>query len=92
MFPFLYRTRLHEAVATDTMFSSSKDLSVAWCAQVFYGLSSHVINVYGMKSENEGPDALDDFGRYEGIPAISRSDNSKMQRYGKRWNTRLREW
>jgi hypothetical protein len=65
------------------MFSSSKDLSGSWCAQVFYGLSSHVINVYGMKSESEGPDALADFGRNKGIPAIIRSDNSTMQQYGK---------
>jgi hypothetical protein len=79
-------------MATDTMFSSSKDLSGAWCAQVFYGLSSHAINVCGMKSESEGPDALDDFGRYEGIPAIIQSDIFRMQRYGKGWNTRLREW
>jgi hypothetical protein len=92
MFPFLNRTRLHETVATDTMFSSSKDFSGAWCAQAFYGLSSHVINMYGMKSETEGPEALDDFGRYEGIPAIIRSDNSKMQWYGKWGNTELTEW
>ena len=45
-----------------------------------------------MKTESEGPDALDDFGRFEGIPSIIRSDNSKMQRYGKRFLTRLREW
>jgi hypothetical protein len=45
-----------------------------------------------MRSESEGPDALDDFGRYEGIPAIIRSDNSETQQYGKQWNTRLREW
>jgi hypothetical protein len=83
MFPFLNKTRLHETVATDNMFTSSKDLSGAWCAQIFYGLSSRVINVYGMKSETEGPDALDDFGRYKGIATIIRSDNSKMQRYDK---------
>ena len=45
-----------------------------------------------MKSESEGPEALDDFGRFEGIPSIIRSDNSKMQRWGTRWKNRLREW
>jgi hypothetical protein len=59
------------------MFSSSTDLSGAWCAQLFYGLSSHGINVYGMKSAADGSDTLDDSGCYEGIPAIIRSDNSK---------------
>ena len=90
--PFMNRTRLHETVATDTMFSSEKDISGSTCAQVFYGLSSHFVNVYGMKTESDGPDALDDFGRQEGIPAIIRSDNSKMQRYGAAWVNRLREW
>jgi hypothetical protein len=42
--PFLNWTRLHETIATDTMFPLSKDLSGAWCAQVFYGLCPHVID------------------------------------------------
>lgn len=45
-----------------------------------------------MKSESDGPKALDDFGREEGIPMIIRSDNSKMQRYGTQFLSRLREW
>ena len=79
LYPFLNKTRLHETVATDTMFSSWRDLSGAWCAQVFYGLSSHMINIYGMKTESKGPEALDNFGHFEGIPSNIRSDNSKMQ-------------
>ena len=71
---------------------STKDISGATCAQVFYGLVSHYINVYGMKSESEGPDALDDFAREEGIPPIIRSDNARMQKYRKIWVQRLREW
>jgi hypothetical protein len=72
MFPFLNRTRLHETVATGNMFSSSKNLSGAWCAQVFYGLTSYVIKVYGMKSESEGPVALDDFDAMKGYPQSPR--------------------
>jgi hypothetical protein len=44
-----------------------------------------------MRSESEGPQRLDDFIREEGIPSVMRSDNSRMQRYGKTWTQRLRE-
>jgi hypothetical protein len=50
-----------------------------------------MINVYGMRSESEGSERLDDFIREEGIPSVMRSDNSRMQRYGKVWLQRLRE-
>jgi hypothetical protein len=56
LMPWANRTRLNETVSTDTVFASEKDVTGALCAQVFYGLQSHVINVYGMKSESEGPD------------------------------------
>ena len=92
LFPFLNRKRLDETVATDTFFSSKRDVSGAWCAQIFYGLTSHFMNIYPLKTESEGPTAFEDFARYEGLPAIIRSDNSKMQRYSTRLLTRLREW
>ena len=92
LYPFLNRPRLAETVATDTFFASVRGVSGATCAQVFYGLSSHMINVYPMQKESQGPERLDDFGREEGIPAVMRSDNSKMQRWGKSWVKRLREW
>ncbi len=60
-FPWLNRNRLHETVATDTMFSAIQDLSRRTCAQVYWGLSSHFINIYGMHTESEGPRTLDDF-------------------------------
>lgn len=49
------------------------------CAQVFYGLTSQCINVYGMKSEHEGFARYQDFLREEGAPYGLRRDNSKMQ-------------
>jgi hypothetical protein len=91
LLPWANRTRLNETVSTDTVFASEKDVTGALCAQVFYGLQSHVINVYGMKNESEGPDRLNDFMREEGIPTVMRSDNSRMQRYGRSWLQRLRE-
>jgi hypothetical protein len=73
-------TRLKEAVATDTYFASVKAINGYTCAQVFYGCQSNMINVYGMKTESEGPYAYEDFLREEGIPTILRRDNSKMQK------------
>ena len=92
LFPFLNRKRLHETVATDTFFSKVRDVSGAWCAQVFYGLSSHMLNVYGLRTESQGPQAYEDFARYEGIPTVVRSDNSKMQRWGKELQDKMRKW
>jgi len=60
-FPWLNRNRLHETVATDTMFASICNISGATCAQIYWGLTSHFINVYGMRTESKGPRTLDDF-------------------------------
>jgi hypothetical protein len=55
-FPHLNRNRLRETVATDTYFANVRAIGGATCAQVFYGLQSHMINVYWMKTESEMPD------------------------------------
>jgi hypothetical protein len=60
LFPFLNRKRINETVATVTLFSS---VSGATCAQVFYGLTSHFINVYALKTEANAPQAFEDFAR-----------------------------
>ncbi len=69
-FPALNRPRLREKVATDTFFANCRDVSGATCAQIFYGLTSHMINVYGMVSKSHAPDAYQDFLRHEGVPTI----------------------
>jgi hypothetical protein len=92
LFPFLNRKRIDETVATDTFFSSQRDVSGAHCAQIFYGLRSHFMNIYPLRTEADGPQAFEDFARYEGLPNVIRSDNSKMQRYSQKLLTRLREW
>lgn len=66
-------------VATDTYFANVRALGSATCAQVFYGVQSHMINVFSMKSESEMPDAYMDFIRAEGAPHILRRDNSQIQ-------------
>jgi hypothetical protein len=78
-FPWLHCNRLRETVATDTYFANVRAIGGATCAQVFYGVKSHMINVFGMKSESEMPEAYVDFIREEGAPSILRRDNSQIQ-------------
>ena len=58
------------------MFASTTAISSFTCAQVFYGTTSRVINVYGMKSKPEFPAVYADFLRNEGIPTVLRIDNA----------------
>jgi hypothetical protein len=62
--------RLRETVSTDTYFASLPDVSGATCVQVFWGVRSHMINVYGMRREAEFPYVYADFLREEGAPQI----------------------
>ena len=66
-FHWLNLHRLNESVATDTYFSQIKALGGFTCTQVFFGIKSLMINVYGMKAEKEGPLVYEDFMRNEGI-------------------------
>jgi hypothetical protein len=54
-FKLLNRYRLREIVATDTIFSSVRAVRGARCAQVFYGLTSHHMDVNGMESKSQFP-------------------------------------
>jgi hypothetical protein len=92
LYPVLDRRRLQESVDTDTFFARHKDVSGVNCAQVFYGITSHFVNVFGMLTKSEGPTALEDFVRKEGIPSVLRSDNSRMQRWGTKVLKHLRGW
>ena len=67
-------------MATNTYFANTHALGGATCAQVFYGVNSHMINIYGMKSESEMPDAYKDFIHDEGVPCILCQDNSQIQK------------
>ena len=90
-FPQLNRRRLTETYSTDTLFSSDKGIGGITCAQLFCGNNSHFTSVHGMKSESEGPQALEDFIRETGAPPILRNDNAKMQT-GDRWHEVLRKY
>ena len=90
-FPQLNRRRLTEVYSTDTLFSSHGGIGGLHCAQLFCGNKSHFTSIHGMKSESEGPDALEDFIRVTGAPPVLRNDNAKMQT-GTRWHEVLRKY
>ena len=79
-YPQLNRVRLRETVATDTYFSNVRAYGGATCAQVFYGLLLHMINVYRMRTESEMPEVYKDFLRHEGAPTYLRRDNAQVQK------------
>ena len=78
--PFANVSRLEEAVSTDPKFANCRSLHHGYTgAQVFYGINSHCINVYGFKSKSEFPRIYKDFIREEGAPSILRRDNAKEE-------------
>jgi hypothetical protein len=77
--PLLSRRRILEPYATDTWFSTTTSYEGYNCAQIFAGVKSKTVSQYGMKSENDGPAALLNFFRQEGVPLSIIRDKSKMQ-------------
>jgi hypothetical protein len=66
-------------VATNTYFANVHAIGGATCAQIFYGVKSHMLNVFRMKLESEMPEAYIDFICKEGAPSILHLDNSQTQ-------------
>jgi hypothetical protein len=87
--PLLNTRRIMEEYATDTWYATVTSYEGFNAAQVFYGTKSGCISQYGLVSEGQGPDALLDFFRQEGVPISIRADNSKMQT-SKLWNEYMR--
>ena len=63
----------------DPMFANCTAIGGATCAQVFFGMTSWVINVYGMKSKSKFPQVYADFLRTKGIPTVLRRDNANEE-------------
>ena len=78
-FQMLRHKQLNEVIATDTYFSSTKSIEGFHCAQVFFGMTSKMLYVAGMKTESEFPDVYLDFIRQHGIPSALRRDNAKSE-------------
>ena len=78
--PHLNVFRIDETVSTDPLFANVKSIYHGYnCAQVFFGLKSHMINVYGMRSKNSFPEVYRDFIREQGCPSALRRDNAKEE-------------
>ena len=78
--PFSNVHRLDEVVSTDPLFANCPSLDHGFIgAQVFFGLKSHNINLYGIKSKGEFPKVYKDFIRENGAPSTLRRDNAKEE-------------
>jgi hypothetical protein len=78
-FQMLRHKRLNEVIATDTYFVNEKSIEGYHYAQVFFGMSSKMLYVAGMKTESEFADVYLDFIRKCGIPSALRRDNAKSE-------------
>src|SRR5688572_6881016 len=71
-------TRIDELVSTDAMFTTCRNMYHGYmAAQVFFGIKSHTIFVYGIKSKEELPKIYRDFNRNQEAPSALRRDNAK---------------
>jgi hypothetical protein len=61
--------RLNEVIATGTYFANEKSIEGYHCAQVFFGMTSKMLYIAGMKTESEFTDVYLDFIRKYGIPS-----------------------
>jgi hypothetical protein len=78
-FQMLRHKRLNEVIATDTYSANEKPIEGYHCAQVFFGMTSKMLYVAGMKTESEFADVYLDFIRKYGIPSALRRDNAKFE-------------
>jgi hypothetical protein len=68
-FQMLRHKRLNEVITTDTYVANEKSVEGYHCAQVFFGMTSKMLYVAGMKTESEFSDVYLDFIREYGIPS-----------------------
>jgi hypothetical protein len=78
-FQMLRHKRLNEVIATDTYFANEKSIEGYYCPQVFFGMTSKMLYVAGMKTESEFADGYLDPIRKFGIPSALRRNNSKSE-------------
>ena len=79
LFQMLRHKRINEVIATDTYFASEKSIEGYYCAHVFFGMTSKMLHVVGMKIESEFPDVYLNFIKQHGIPSALRRDNAKSE-------------
>jgi hypothetical protein len=62
-FQMLRHKKLNVVIASDTYFANEKSIEGYHCAQVFFGMTSKLMYVAGMKTESEFDDVYLDFIR-----------------------------
>lgn len=71
---------IQETVSIDPIFSSVRSVFNGFLgAQVFYGCTSHNINVYGITSKSDFPSVYQDFICDHTAPSILCHDNAKEE-------------
>jgi hypothetical protein len=78
-FQMLRNKRLNEIITTDTYFANEKSIEGYHCVQVFFGMTSKILYVAGMKTEPEFADVNLEIIRICGIPSALRRDNAKSE-------------
>jgi hypothetical protein len=78
-FQMLTHKILNEVIATDTYFANEQSIEGYHCAKVFFGITSKMLYVAGMKTESEFADVYLDFIRKYGIPSALKRDNAKSE-------------
>ena len=87
----LFVNRLRETVCTDTFFSSVKALNGETCVQLYVGKTSALTEVFGMTSESQMYETLQDFIIKWGAPNCLFSDGAKAE-FSKNVKRILREY
>src|SRR5688500_15298289 len=78
--PLMNMTRIDEPASADPMITNCRSMYHGYlAAQVFFGLKSHTIFVYGIKSKGEFPKIYRDFIRDQGAPSALRRDNARKK-------------
>ena len=79
-FPALNVARRNEPVATDTVFSDTKAIDDgSTCAQIFIGRDTMFADAYGMKSDKEFVNTLEDCIRKRGAMDTLISDQAQAE-------------
>jgi hypothetical protein len=79
-FPALNVQRRDEPVATDTVYSDTPAIDGGeTCAQIFVGTETMVTDVYGMKTENQFVNTLEDNIRKRGAMSRLLSDRAQVE-------------
>jgi hypothetical protein len=75
----LTHQRLNEVIDTDIYVANEKSIGGYHCAQVFFGMTSKMLYVAGMKTESEFTDVYSCFIRKYGIPSSLQIDNANSE-------------